>query len=151
MNYAFAGFAKLLSVGLLAVAAGCASVPMSSDTEDSAAKKFTPRAGKANIYVYRNETFGAALMMPVSLNGRIAGQSASKTYFLFEVDPGSHEVASHTETTPKVTVNASAGRNYFVWQEVKMGMMQGASALHLVDETTGRAGVMECKRAQSSF
>jgi hypothetical protein len=47
-----------------------------------------------------------------------------------------------------VKVNASAGRNYFVWQEVKMGMWQAGSMLHLVDEVTGKAGVAECKLIQ---
>ncbi|HZN85786.1 MAG TPA: DUF2846 domain-containing protein [Burkholderiales bacterium] len=136
---------------MLAVLTGCASVPMGSDAEDLAAKGFMPRQGKANIYVYRHETMGAAVKMPVSLNGRIAGLTASKTYFLFEVDPGSHRLASHTENVAELTVNASAGRNYYVWQEVKMGLMQARSNLQLMDETAGRAGVMECKRAQASF
>lgn len=141
----------VLCVALLSVLTGCASVPMGSDAEDLAAKSFLPRQGKANIYVYRHETMGAAVKMPVSLNGRIAGLTASKTYFLFEVDPGSHRVASHTENTSELTVNASAGRNYYVWQEVKMGLMQARSNLQLMDDTAGRAGVMECKRAQASF
>lgn len=41
-----------------------------------------------------------------------------------------------------------AGKNYFVWQEVKMGLWMARSALQTVDEATGRKGVAECKRIQ---
>jgi hypothetical protein len=142
---------RLLLALSIALLAGCASVAMMPAEEDTRAKSFAMAPGKANIYVYRNETFGAALTMPVSLDGRIAGNTASKTYFLFQVAPGAHEVTSHTENTPTQKLVAEAGKNYFVWQEVKMGAFQARSDLRLVDDATGRAGVMECKRIQSSF
>jgi starvation-inducible outer membrane lipoprotein len=41
---------------------GCASVPMGDARQDSALKTFpAPRPGTAGIYIYRNETFGAAI------------------------------------------------------------------------------------------
>ena len=40
--------------------------------------------------------------MTVALNGKVAGQSAAQTYFLFEVDPGAHEVSSISENTSTV-------------------------------------------------
>lgn len=141
----------LLFVLAVALLSGCASVQMTGTEEDARAKSFAVAPGKANIYLYRNETFGAALTMPVSLDGRIAGNTASKTYFLFEVAPGIHTVTSHTEDTPSLKVNAEAGKNYFVWQEVKMGMVQGRAALNLMNDAAGRAGVMECKRIQAEF
>jgi hypothetical protein len=137
----------VLAVALLS---GCASVPMSGAEDDTRAKSFAAPPGKANIYVYRNEAMGAAVAMPVSLDGKMAGKTASKTYFLFQVDPGSYAVASHTENTATLQVNAEAGRNYFVWQEVKMGGLSAGSDLHLVSDATGKAGVMECKRIQSA-
>lgn len=73
------------------------------------------------------------------------GRSAAKTYLMLEVAPGQHTVTSKTENDSSVTVNAAAGRNYFLWQEVKMGLMAARSNLQQVDETTGRAGVQECK------
>lgn len=139
---------KLLVIGAVLTAmtvSGCASVQMASDAQDSAAKTFQVKPGKANIYVFRNETFGAALKMPVALNGGLVGDTASKTYLLMEVDPGRHTVVSKTENDSTVEVNAVAGQNYFLWQEVKMGLMSARSNLQLVDEKTGKAGVNECK------
>ena len=144
-------FAAAFLAALLALLAGCASVPMSSMLDDAKGKSFAVAPGKANIYVYLNETFGAAIPMTVSLNGRVAGQSAAQTYFLFEVDPGVHDVGSIAENTVIHKLIAQAGNSYFVWQEVKMGLWMARSELRQVDEATGRKGVAECKRAQSNF
>lgn len=128
--------------------AGCASVPMASKEADSAAKSFKVDPAKANIYVYRNETFGAAVKMPVLIDGVAVGDTASKTYIFRQVEPGSHVVTSKAEKDATLTVDAQAGMNYFVWQEVKMGAFSARSALHLVDEAKGKAGVEECKLVQ---
>jgi hypothetical protein len=129
------------------VISGCASVPMASLEQDTAAKQFQVRKGYSNIYLYRNETFGSAIAMTVSLDGKMAGRTGPKTYFVWEVAPGKHDIASHTENTARITINAMEGRNHFVWQEVKMGMFQPGSQLHESSEEEGKNGVLECKRA----
>ena len=133
------------TLALLALLTGCASVPMASMERDTAAKNFVVKSDKANIYVYRNETFGAAIKMPVALDGKLVGDTASKTYMVLEVSPGNHTIVSKTENDSTVVLDLAAGRNYYVWQEVKMGMFAARSALHEVDEATGRAGIAECK------
>jgi hypothetical protein len=85
------------------------------------------------------------------LDGKVAGQSAMQTYFLFETDPGPHEVSSIAENTSTLKLDTQGGKSYFVWQEVKMGMWMARSQLQQVDEETGRKGVSECKRVQSNF
>lgn len=54
-------------LGSAMVLSGCASVPMAPAEQDTAAKQFQAPADKARLYVYRNESFGAAIAMPVSL------------------------------------------------------------------------------------
>jgi hypothetical protein len=140
---------------LLVVAAyclgGCASVPMASMDLDARAKAFEVKPDKSNIYVYRNESFGGAIPLTIALDGKVAGQTAMQTYFLFEVDPGPHEVTSIAENTTSLKLDTLPGKNYFVWQEVKMGMWMARSQLQEVDDQTGRKGVAECKRAQANF
>ena len=136
---------------LTAFVTGCASVPMASMDDDAKAKSFVVGTDKSNIYVYRNESFGGAIPMTVALDGKVAGQTAMQTYFLFEVDPGLHEVSSIAENTSALKVNTETGKAYFIWQEVKMGMWMARSQLQQVDEEVGRKGVSECKRAQSNF
>lgn len=124
---------------------GCASVPTASVEQDNAAKKFVVKPGKSNIYVYRNESFGGAVKMSVALDGKLVGDTASKTFLLLEVTPGKHTLVSKSETDSTLNLTTAAGKNYFVWQEVKMGLMSARSSLQVVDEATGRAGVAECK------
>lgn len=141
---------NLLSLLLIGVLAGCASVPMASLEKDAAAKTYAVKPDKANIYVYRNENFGAAIKMPVAIDGRLVGDTAAKTYLKVEVAPGNHTVTSKTENDASVSLQTTAGKNYFVWQEVKMGMWSARSQLHQVDEATGKAGVDECKLVEGS-
>ncbi len=142
-------FGLLLTLALLVT--GCASVPMASLEDDAQAKRFAAKPDKSSIYVYRNESFGSAIPMTVSLDGKVAGQTGPQTYYLWEVSPGSHEIASHAEDVSTLKLNTEPGKAYYVWQEVKMGLWMARSLLQQVDEEAGRKGVLECKRAQSAF
>lgn len=124
---------------------GCASVPMASAELDAQAKSFSVDAAKSNIYIYRNETMGAAVKMPVAIDGKMAGDTAAKTYLLQSVEPGEHSIISKTENDATLKLTTAPGKNYFIWQEVKMGMWAARSQLHEVDETTGKNAVSECK------
>ena len=128
-----------------AIVSGCASVPMANPERDTQAKTFSVKPNKANIYIYRNESMGAAIKMPVAVDGKLVGDTAAKTYLLVEVNPGAHKIVSKTENDSTLDVNAEANKNYFVWQEVKMGGFSARSQLQLVDEATGKAAVNECK------
>jgi hypothetical protein len=142
---------KLLSAALVTGAlalAGCASVPLAPAAQDQAGKTFAAPSGQARIYLYRNETFGAAIKMPVTFNGASVGQTASKTYFYWDVPAGKHTIASLTENSPTVEVNAKPNGVYYVWQEVKMGAFAARSALHVVEEDQGKKGVEQCKLAE---
>lgn len=139
-------FAAIMMLGL----AGCASVPMASNDQDAAAKQFKPPADMASLYIYRNEVFGAAIPMTVSVNGKTLGQTAANTYFHLTVSPGKYTIQSLTENVSDLSIDASAGKNYFVWQEVKMGMWAARSHLQEVDETKGREAVKECKLITSA-
>ena len=139
---------QLLLVAFLAAASvmsGCASVPMASDQKDAEAKTFRVQPGKSNIYVYRNESMGGAVKMEVDIDGKQVGTTAAKTYLVVTVNSGKHTLVSHAEGNNNLVVDTQPGKNHFVWQEVKMGVMYAGSKLQLVDEQTGKAGVGECK------
>jgi hypothetical protein len=135
------------AVVLLAIFAGCASVPMASGDADSAAKQFAAPAGRANLYVYRNERMGGAIKMGVYVDDKPVGQTAARTYLLIPLTPGKHKIRGHAENNSELDLDARAGQNYFVWQEVKMGALSARNNLHLVDEATGKKGVSQCKLA----
>lgn len=144
-------FAVAFSAILVLLLTGCASVPMAPLDQDSKAKDFSPIPNKASLYIYRNESFGAAIPMTVSVNGKALGQTAAQTYFRLNLTPGKYNVESHAENVSNLPLTTEAGKNYFVWQEVKMGMWMARSLLQQTDETTGRAGVMESKLIASTI
>jgi hypothetical protein len=139
---------KMIAAALVAMSlVGCASVPMADAKQDAAAKTFTAPAGKAGIYVYRNETMGSAVKMDVAVDGKPLGQTAAKTFLYTEVAPGKHTIASTAENTDTVDVDAQAGTLTYIWQEVKMGVMSARSKLHIVGDSEGKKGVGETQLA----
>ncbi len=128
---------------------GCATVPMASIQDDALAKQFQPKPDKSLIYLFRNEIFGAAIALTVSIDGRTAGQTGPQTFYVWEVDPGKHQITSFAENVSNVWLWTEAGKDYYVWQEIKMGMFSARSVLKEVDGETGRAGVKECELIRS--
>jgi hypothetical protein len=132
-------FVLLLGIAM----AGCASVPMGDVTKDAELKAFKISAEKAGIYIYRNESIGAAVKMDVGMDGQNIGQTAAKTYLYKEVSPGLHTITSSAENTDTLHVDVKKGTLAYIWQDVKMGMLYAGSRLHLVSPEEGQKGVLE--------
>lgn len=128
---------------------GCATVNMGDAKQDAAVKTFAAPVGKAGLYVYRNETMGAAIKMNVAVDGQPIGQTAANTFLYKEVAPGKRTITSTAENTDTLEVDAKPGMLYYVWQEVKMGIIGARSKLHLVDDAKGKKGVLETKLAET--
>jgi hypothetical protein len=142
--------AQATAVSAIVLLAGCASVNKAPAQADAKAKLFQPNPATSQIYVYRNETLGSALSMPVTINGKLAGNTGPHSYFKFDLPAGSHTITSQgTEST--LTVTTELGKLYYVWQEVKMGAFSGGSKLQLVTEDVGRKGVAESTLIQPEF
>ena len=138
---------SLIGTILLAVLmmSGCASVPMAPSTDDAQAKLFKTNPNKASLYIYRNESMGGGVKMEVDLDGKYIGTNVAQTYIKKEVDPGQHTLVSHAENDDELIVNTQRNKNYFIWQEVKMGILYARTKLTLMSEEVGKAGVRECK------
>ena len=136
---------RVLSLIAFLILTGCASVQYASPELDSEAKAFKTSPDKATIYLYRNETMGAAVTMDVYLDDTFQGYTGANSYFMWVVEPGSHVIKSVAEDEETVTLETEPNKQYFVWQEVKMGLMSARNDLHIVDEEQGMKGVKECK------
>ncbi len=124
---------------------GCAQVPRASVDQEAKAKQFAPQADTASLYIFRDEMFGGAITMPVNLNNQNIGHTGPKSFFHLNVAPGKYTIESVAETTTSLSIDVEAAKNYFVWQEVKMGLMSARSQLSLTDEARGRQGVQGSK------
>lgn len=142
---------RIVSLAWLAGSAclsGCATVPMASAEDEARMKSLAPAPGAALVYVYRNESMGYSVHMDVSLDEVPYGQTVAKSFLVWEVRPGRHTIRSAAENDSTLTLSATPGRRYFVWQEVNMGLMYARSTLHEVSEDEGQRGVDECHLIQ---
>lgn len=125
-------------------AAGCATVPMATAADDARMKQWQPMPQNSVIYLYRNEFFGAAVHMEVDLDGRRAGSTVANSYMVWEVPAGHHVLVSHAENDAVLELDTLPGQRYFVWQQVRMGILMARSQLIPVAEVTGAGAVQGC-------
>ncbi len=142
------GVALLSMVLVASSAAGCATVPMATKEDSARLKAMSPAPGTALVYLYRNETMGYAVHMDVELDGRFWGQTVSKSYMIWQLRPGRHRLLSKAENDSELVLNVLPGGRYFVWQEVKMGLMSARSSLQEVSPAAGQSGIDECELIQ---
>ncbi len=135
---------KFTLLAILALSlVGCASVQMGDPQKDVELKAFTAKSDVAGIYVYRNESLGGAVRMDIDIDGKPLGQTMARNYLYKEVTPGWHMLTSKSENTDNIELNVVAGKLYYVWQEVKMGLMYARIKLHPVSDEEGKKGVLE--------
>ncbi|WP_434602590.1 hypothetical protein [Pseudomonas sp. Z4-7] len=87
--------------------------------------------------------------MAQTLNGKAVGQTVAKSYFMLSVPAGQQTLVSSAENDSELKLSTEPGKNYFVWQEVKVGFIKARNNLQVVDDKTGRAGVSESKLIQA--
>ena len=142
--------AGIAFTGLL-IFSGCSTpspnAPMQLDRQ---AKKFTTTPGKSNIYVYRHESYGGGAGVPLTLDGKPIGTTQWKTYIKVTTNPGTHTLVSHAEVDHSIQFKTKANKNYFVWQEIKMGIMEARSKLKQVPAQEGKKGVKQCTLIQGT-
>ena len=145
-------FVTVISILLLA---GCASVPIVSNTESDLAKRFiAPSLDKAGIYIYRKDTFfGAALKKNVWIDNECIGETARGVYFYHEVDGGKdHTISTESEFSPNdLVIYMKSGRLYFVKQFIKLGILIGGAGLEQIDEEIGMQEVFELDMAKKGI
>lgn len=149
MPYVEKYFKSFASIALVALT-GCASINKAPTSAEAESKQFVSKPNVSQVYLYRNETLGAAISMPVTVNGKLVGNTGPHSFFRFELQPGEHVITSQG-TESRLTLTTESGGLYYVWQEVKMGAFAAGSKLQLVSDSVGKKGVSECSQIQSSF
>lgn len=125
---------------------------MTDTAASSQAKKFAePVQGKAGLYVYRDSNLGAALKKDIRVDGECLGESAPKVFFYKEVaGDKDHTISTESEFSPNIlTLHTKSGKNYFVRQYMKMGLLVGGANLELVEQSKGKEAVQDLGMARS--
>jgi Protein of unknown function (DUF2846) len=136
----------LVTIALAGLAGGCyATTAMAPPAVNAQAHSLTPTPDRGIVYVYRSESFGGAVKMPVLMDGVYSGETVPHAFMVWEMAPGRHLVTSKAENDEQLEIDVRPGQAYFVWQEVKMGMMMARSRLHVVSEPEGRQALARCK------
>lgn len=132
------------------ILAGCASVPMESETISSKAKSFNPPTdGNAGLYLYRSSG-GTALKKDIWVDNKCIGESASNVFFYEEVKGNEeHKISTESEFSPNnLLLTTESGKNYFIKQYIKLGVFVGGANLELVEEGEGKKDVSELEMAK---
>jgi hypothetical protein len=142
----------LAATVLAVVAAGCgigsSAVDYSDPRSDAAGKTFAVSPGKGSIYLYRNQVYMSETPLEVVLDERWVGKTVGLTYFAVEVDTGKHMLRAKGDTPTTLDVFVSPGQNVFVLLQVSPSVMSIRGSLQVKDETSGQAGVRECRRIE---
>lgn len=114
------------------------------------ALQFAPVAGKAVLYVFRNQFVGRAVGVTVLIDGRDVAQIKSPRFIRVVLTPGAHKIAGYTGTNKPPgadegeTINAEAGAVLIVKCEVQPQMV--GAAVKFIPQPNGRADVQKITR-----
>jgi hypothetical protein len=92
-----------------------------------------PPAEHATVCVFRPHSLGAAVITPVTDNGRLVGATEGQSYFCYLAEPGEHRV--RVDDARPADLDVVAGEHYYL----RHGFSRGPDTLDLVDEPVARA------------
>ncbi|MGW8394564.1 DUF2846 domain-containing protein [Pseudoduganella sp. HUAS MS19] len=122
-------FASLAAIAAAAVLTGCAATGPKFAQQESVMPKLAAEQGR--VYFYRVDSMlGAAVRPSVKVDGVAVGDSVPGGYFFVDAAAGSHEAATSTEATNKLTFVLDKGEIKYVRTKVQMGMLAG----HVIPE-----------------
>lgn len=142
----------LTLVPLLSLLIAC-SVASAPQELAVTALSFTPTPGKARIYVYRPSRFiGSGARLKVAIDSQFVGKTASGTFLMVEVDPGTHRISGVSmESDRGVVIDALADSSYFFKLWPKMGVLSARSGIELMDPVEGRHAVQGARMVPATW
>lgn len=120
------------------VLAGCAPLPLAP--ADVQARKMEPAPpDKAVIYVVRDNPDHNWVPATLTLGDSHMITTHPGTYYRWEVAPGRHEIAGFAADNGTITVQADAGRTYYVQQWTTPWLTYAMSFFRPVSEAQARS------------
>lgn len=110
------GLAAVLSV--FCVLFGCGEYYM---LKQSAKPEIKPAADKATVVVYRMSSVSFAVVVDNYIDKKLIGQTKGKSYFIAQVDPGTHYIIALSDNKTSAKINLEAGKVYYILQGMAFG------------------------------
>lgn len=114
-----------LVIVCLALITGCATTQMLKGEQPPAV---AAKPDMALLVIVRDSFFGGGIVFWNYLDGKFIGETMGKTYFITDVPPGEHYVVAATENTGIAHLNFEAGKRYFLYQGIAMGMWRARTS-----------------------
>ncbi|MGX2974591.1 DUF2846 domain-containing protein [Ursidibacter arcticus] len=136
---------KLLLILITAFLTACAGSDSAPYSEDKIAKQFQiPTDGTANLYIYRDSSWGVSLGIDIYVNGQYIATTGADSYaYLSKLKPGKYKIESYLSVSDWkswITVDLQPNTNTYIWQDLKLGQKV---YLREVTERVGKIGVKE--------
>lgn len=141
----------VLSLAVVLLLSGCASVEMASKADSAKAKEFNPPSqGNAGVYIYRDSFVGKALKKDIWIDAKCVGESAPDVFFYTEVEgEKTHKVDTQSEFSPNtLELMFESGKNYFIRQFIKIGVFVGGAGVEQISEEQGKKDVAKLEMAK---
>jgi hypothetical protein len=139
----------LIVLLLSTVLGGCAPFPWASPQVDVVAKKFPVKKGAAILYIYRDTRSGPTTGVNVFVDVRKIGWMTTRSFFAVVVPPGKHILRSRMVDEDgedaALDLDAAPGVDYFIREEVTVGLFEKNHTLQFVKEDLGKAAVAKCR------
>ncbi|MFH1369520.1 MAG: DUF2846 domain-containing protein [Elusimicrobiota bacterium] len=139
---------KLLAVLAFFGIGGCAPAITRQYVAFPDESKEVENMGKARIYVVRSDSLGGLYSMSVRNDGILIGKTGPKGYLSWEREPGKTTITGQAENTSALELDVQKGMAYYVWQEVKMGMIKARNKLQEVTKERGKELLKMCNPPQ---
>ncbi|MCW5574830.1 MAG: hypothetical protein KIT13_01930 [Burkholderiales bacterium] len=127
---------RYLLLALLALVTGCAQLP--PPPEDSIAKRFEPKPGRAVIYLARH-ALEPTFVAPVVINGQMIGSTYRGTYMRIEVPAGRHVLRGMAGDSGGISIETAPDRIYYLEHRTYGYRTFVSSSFSLVDQERGQA------------
>lgn len=147
---------KKLLIGLSTLVvlffSGCApTAPTLPSQKDNIVKSFKTDKKYANVYLCRNSFAGSIWDMTVLVDGKYAGETTAYSHFHWKLKPGKYVIQSKADNIYSLELDTKSKTNYFIKQEMIMGMMKGGAELKVVNEEEGKKCVLATEMIKSKI
>jgi Protein of unknown function (DUF2846) len=130
---------RILYLVCIVLLSACVSVPKASQEDQAAAKLFAVVPSKAQLYIVRPSSYAMAVLYQVSVDGRIVGSLAAKTFLVQTLAPGSHSVSFFNSTSQEsMTLEVGPDKIYYLRVGANPGSMSNRARFKLVTDEEGR-------------